>query len=68
MRPDPVPAKLTSAVARARMAPVLPVLLELRDRGHEAYLVGGGIRDLLLGREGGDWDIATSARPEEMIA
>ncbi len=35
----------------------------LQDRGHEAYLVGGCVRDLLLGHAPKDFDIATSARP-----
>jgi poly(A) polymerase len=34
--------------------------------GHEAYLVGGCVRDLLLGRHPKDFDVATSARPEEV--
>lgn len=34
--------------------------------GHEAYLVGGGVRDLVLGRPVHDWDVATSARPEQV--
>ena len=36
--------------------------------GYEAYLVGGCVRDALLGREPGDWDITTSALPEETEA
>ncbi len=39
---------------------------ELTNAGHEAYLVGGCLRDLLLGKEPKDWDIATSAKPEEV--
>lgn len=35
--------------------------------GYEAVTVGGAVRDALLGREAGDWDIATSARPEEVM-
>src|SRR3972149_3943311 len=33
----------------------------------EAYLVGGCVRDLLMGREPKDWDITTNAKPEEII-
>jgi tRNA nucleotidyltransferase (CCA-adding enzyme) len=40
----------------------------LIEAGHEAHLVGGGVRDLLLGRQVHDWDVATSARPEEVQA
>ncbi|HWG88749.1 MAG TPA: hypothetical protein VN679_13270, partial [Candidatus Acidoferrales bacterium] len=39
----------------------------LRDHGHSAYLVGGCVRDLLLGREPADYDVATSAAPEEVM-
>lgn len=37
----------------------------LRGAGHEAYPVGGCVRDLLLGRNPEDWDVCTSALPEE---
>jgi len=36
----------------------------LREAGHQAYLVGGCVRDLLLGARPKDWDISTGARPE----
>ena len=42
------------------------VLYKLKERGYHAYLVGGGVRDLLLGREPKDFDIATNARPNEI--
>ncbi len=42
------------------------IVRRLREAGHEAYFVGGCIRDLVLGREPGDYDIVTSARPEEV--
>lgn len=40
----------------------------LRTAGHDAYLVGGCVRDLLLGREPLDFDVATNARPDEVTA
>ena len=43
------------------------ILQTLEGAGHEAYCVGGCVRDSLLGRTPGDWDITTSARPEETI-
>ncbi|MFC6670726.1 polynucleotide adenylyltransferase PcnB [Marinobacterium aestuariivivens] len=43
----------------------LKVVHRLNDDGHEAYLVGGCIRDLLLGLRPKDFDVATSALPEE---
>jgi tRNA nucleotidyltransferase (CCA-adding enzyme) len=46
---------------------VLAVGRRLRARGHEAYLVGGGVRDMLVGRTPADFDIATDARPEEVL-
>jgi poly(A) polymerase len=42
------------------------VLYRLKETGHLAYLVGGGVRDLLLGREPKDFDIATDASPNEV--
>ncbi|MCG8612776.1 MAG: polynucleotide adenylyltransferase PcnB [Pseudomonadales bacterium] len=44
----------------------LKVLYRLNKAGHEAYLVGGGVRDLLLHKHPKDFDIATSASPEEV--
>ncbi len=44
----------------------LNVLYKLRKSGYQAYLVGGGVRDLLLGREPKDFDIATDAHPEDV--
>jgi poly(A) polymerase len=39
----------------------------LREHGYSAYLVGGCVRDLILNREPADYDVATSATPEEVI-
>ncbi len=44
------------------------VLGRLEAQGHRAYAVGGCVRDSLLGQTPGDWDICTSARPEETAA
>lgn len=44
----------------------LKVLYRLNKAGYAAYLVGGGVRDLSLGREPKDFDVATDARPEEV--
>jgi tRNA nucleotidyltransferase (CCA-adding enzyme) len=55
------------ALAGAHIPPgVLEVVKRLQVAGHEAYLVGGCVRDLVLGREPGDFDIATQALPEEV--
>jgi poly(A) polymerase len=54
-------------ISRANISPnALKVLYRLRDAGYRACLVGGGVRDLLLGREPKDFDIATDARPEQV--
>jgi len=42
------------------------VLYRLKDAGYEAYLVGGGVRDMLLGREPKDFDVSTNATPEQV--
>lgn len=44
----------------------LNVLYTLKDAGYEAYLVGGCVRDLLLGHEPKDFDVATNASPEQV--
>ena len=46
----------------------LRVLYGLKDAGFEAYLVGGCVRDLLLGYEPKDFDVATNASPEQVNA
>ena len=42
------------------------IIRKLSERGYEAYAVGGCIRDTLLGRKPGDWDITTSASPTKV--
>ena len=44
------------------------ILITLQSRGHAAYLVGGCVRDSILGRSPDDWDITTSAKPEQVKA
>jgi len=62
-----------SADGRALQLGQLPeavagVLARLGDAGHQAALVGGSLRDLLRGSAPGDWDVATSAPPEQVAA
>ena len=45
----------------------ISVIRTLREHGHEAYLVGGCVRDLLLGREPADYDVSTNATPREVM-
>lgn len=44
------------------------ILQQLNKHGYEAYIVGGCVRDSLLGKQPNDWDITTSAKPEEVKA
>ena len=44
------------------------IIARLEQHGYEAYIVGGCVRDSLMGKRPSDWDICTSARAEEMIA
>jgi tRNA nucleotidyltransferase (CCA-adding enzyme) len=46
---------------------VRAVARKLRARGFEAHLVGGGVRDMLLGRPPADFDLATDAKPEKVL-
>jgi tRNA nucleotidyltransferase (CCA-adding enzyme) len=61
---QPLPEVLVHAVVPAGVRSVLERLL---SSGHEAWLVGGGVRDLLRGREPKDWDVATEALPEQVV-
>ena len=54
-------------VSRQFISPnALKVLYRLNKGGYDAYLVGGGVRDILLGQEPKDFDIATNATPDEI--
>src|SRR6478735_9891036 len=71
--PDPGAASLRTVardaycISRKDISPnALRVLYRLRDSGYGAYLVGGAVRDLLVGGHPKDFDIATSATPEEV--
>lgn len=45
---------------------ILSILEKLQNSGFEAYLVGGCVRDLLMGKQPKDWDITTNAKPEQI--
>lgn len=54
-------------ISRSRIDPdALKVLYRLHNSGHKGYLVGGSVRDLLLGREPRDFDIGTDAHPNQV--
>lgn len=42
------------------------IIERLNEHGYEAYVVGGCVRDRLIGREPNDWDITTSALPQQV--
>lgn len=53
----------------ARIPPAVRELMAVLLRsGHDAYVVGGSVRDDLLGRQPGDWDLTTDATPDELRA
>ena len=55
------------SISRASISnAALKTLYRLKDAGYQAFLVGGGVRDLLLGLEPKDFDIATNAHPEDL--
>jgi poly(A) polymerase len=61
--------RYSGLIAKERVDPdAAKVVKRLTRSGHQAYLVGGGVRDLLLGQKPKDFDIATSARPHEVRA
>ena len=54
-------------ISRKNISPnALKVLYRLLKGGYQAYIVGGGVRDLLLGKKPKDFDIATNAEPAEI--
>lgn len=55
------------AVGAAVPSPVRALLATLWTAGHAAYVVGGSLRDALLGREPDDWDLTTDARPDRIL-
>ncbi len=58
--------KVPGTIAAAPPEAVAGVCKVLIEAGFEAYLVGGCVRDMLLGREPKDWDVTTDATPEEI--
>jgi poly(A) polymerase len=54
-------------ISRSNISPnALKVLYRLKNAGYQAFLVGGGVRDLLVGRYPKDFDVVTNAKPEEI--
>ncbi len=67
-RPEPtVIARADHAISRADISEnALKVLYRLRKAGYAAFIVGGGVRDLLLGQHPKDFDVVTDALPDEI--
>lgn len=65
---EPVKVKRSEhTLSRQNISPeALKVLYGLKDAGYIAYIAGGGVRDLLLGREPKDFDVVTNATPNEI--
>jgi poly(A) polymerase len=69
LQPPRVIARDAHAVSRRQMSPnALRVLYRLREAGFGAFLVGGAVRDLLVGGAPKDFDVATDATPEQVRA
>ena len=66
--PEPIiRPRAEHCISRKNIAPeALVVLRRLSSAGYTAYLVGGGVRDLLMGRKPKDFDVGTSAKPNEV--
>lgn len=66
VKPDIIPRKQHGISRNEISENALKVLYRLKKNGFQAYLVGGGVRDLLLGFHPKDFDIATNAKPEDI--
>lgn len=64
--PEIIDANALSLAQQDFPAHVTQIVMQLQEAGHQAYVVGGGVRDLLLGKKPKDFDIATNALPEEI--
>lgn len=63
-----MPAPVFENAERSQMIPsyVSEILRRLDDAGYEGWLVGGCVRDMLMGRSPGDWDVASNALPPQL--
>ncbi len=66
-RPGPPELEAGPLLLRAVPRNVLDLCERLRSEGKRAWVVGGCVRDLLRGREANDWDVATDARPNDLL-
>jgi len=66
---DPAaPAAVSAAIPAAIPGAVHALLATLWAEGHAGYVVGGSLRDVVLGRLPADWDLASDARPDRLVA
>ena len=65
-KPTIIPAEKYDISADSFSEAAIEVVKELQESGYEAYLVGGCVRDLLIGRTPKDFDVSTNASPEEV--
>jgi len=66
MTPNIIPRSEHNVSRKDFSDAALKVMRRLQQNGYEAYLAGGAVRDLLIGRRPKDFDVATDARPEEV--
>jgi tRNA nucleotidyltransferase (CCA-adding enzyme) len=59
---------MTSTLEAKVPEEVRAICRRLKERGRKAYIVGGCVRDLLIGKEASDWDVTTDAKPPELVA
>jgi len=64
--PTRIPRPEHSLSRRNISKAALSVLYQLHTAGYQAFLVGGGVRDVLLGRIPKDFDVVTNAQPEQV--
>ncbi len=65
---SPAHSDPAATVAAAVPVGVRSLMDRLWSHGHAAYVVGGSIRDTLIGRPASDWDLATDARPDRLLS
>jgi tRNA nucleotidyltransferase (CCA-adding enzyme) len=66
--PELTPGTLEATIRAGIPEPVRDLLTTLWSDGHAAYVVGGSIRDIVVGRPAADWDLASDALPERVLA
>jgi tRNA nucleotidyltransferase (CCA-adding enzyme) len=65
---SPAPSDPAAGIAAAVPDAVRQLMARLWSHGHAAYVVGGSIRDTIIGRPATDWDLATDARPDRLLS